>query len=87
MLISFNQWWRRPLRTRDKIGAVFIGAIGGFWVSLLGRLFIGPMPVSFAALAYWAVGGIIMGIILGILFPRVVSVVLYPFAFLGIGSN
>jgi len=45
------------------------------------------MPVSFTELGYWAVGGIVVGIILGLLFPRVVSVVLYPFAFLGIGSN
>lgn len=87
MLTSFNQWWRRPLRTRDKIGAVLIGAIGGFWVSFLGRLFVASMPVSLTELGYWAVGGIIAGIILGLLFPRVVSVVLYPFALLGIGSN
>ena len=45
------------------------------------------MPVSLTELGYWAVGGIIAGIILGLLFPRVVSVVLYPFALLGIGSN
>ena len=87
MLTSFNQWWRRPLRTRDKVGAIFIGAIGAFWVSFLGRLFLGPMPVSFSELGYWAAGGIVVGIILGVLFPRVVSVVLYPFVFLGIGSN
>jgi hypothetical protein len=87
MLTSFNQWWHRPLRTRDKVGAVFIGAIGGFWVSLLGRLFLGPMPVSFTELGYWVLGGIVAGTILGILFPRVVSVVLFPFTFLGISSN
>ena len=87
MLTSFNQWWRRPLRARDKVGAVFIGAIGGFWVGLLGRLFAGPMPASISELAYWAVSGIIAGIILGILFPRVVSVVLYPLTLLGIGSS
>jgi len=69
------------------VGAVLIGAIGGFWVSLLGRLFFGPMPVSLTALAYWAIGGVIVGVILGIIFPRVVSVVLYPFSFLGIGSS
>lgn len=86
-MTSFNQWWRRPLRTRDKVGAVFIGAIGGFWVGLLGRLFLGPMPVSFTELGNWAAGGIVAGIMLGVLFPRVVSVVLYPLAFLGIGSN
>ena len=87
MITSFNQWWQRPLRTRDKIGAVFIGAIGGFWISLLGRLMLGQMPVSFSVLLYWAIGGIIIGIILGALFPRTVSVLLYPFALLGIGGG
>ena len=87
MITSFHQWWRRPLRTRDKIGAVFIGAIGGFWVGLLGRLFLGSMPVSITTLIYWGVGGIIVGIILGIIFPRAISIILYPFAFLGISGN
>lgn len=87
MLTSFNQWWRRPLRRRDRIGAVAIGAIGGFWVGLLGRLMLGPMPVSLATLGYWAIGSIVVGIILGVIFPRAVSVVLYPFSFLGVGSG
>jgi len=72
---------------RDRVGAVLIGMIGGFWLGLLGRVFFGPMPVSFTALTFWAVGGVIVGAVLGVIFPRVVSVVLYPFAFLGIGSN
>lgn len=64
-----------------------IGAVGGFWVSVLGRLLFGPMPVSFTVLVYWAIGGIIAGTILGAIFPRVVSVILYPFSLLGIGSS
>ena len=87
MLTSFNQWWRRPLRTRDKVGAVLIGVVGGFVVGLLGRLSLGSMPVSFAELAYWAVGGMIGGMVFGILFPRVVTVVLYPVVFIGSGCN
>ena len=75
------------MRVRDRVGAVVIGMIGGFWLGLLVRVFFGPMPVSFTALAFWAVGGVIVGAILGVIFPRVVSVILYPFAFLGIGSN
>lgn len=87
MLTSFNQWWRRPLRTRDRVGAVAIGVIGGFWVALLGRLILGPMPVSFSVLAFWAIWGVVAGAVLGVIFPRIISVILYPFAFLGIGSN
>ena len=87
MLTSFNQWWRRPLRKRDRVGAVAIGAIGGFWVGLLGRLMLGSMPVSLSTLGYWAIGSVVVGVVLGVLFPRVVSVVLYPFSFLGVGGS
>jgi hypothetical protein len=45
------------------------------------------MPVSLATLGYWIVGGVIAGLILGVTFPRVTLVVLYPFAFIGIGSS
>ena len=56
-------------------------------VGLLGRLFLGSMPVSFAELAYLAIGGMIGGMVFGILFPRVVTVVLYPVVFFGSGCN
>ena len=71
--------------TRHRVGAFLIGAFGGLWVGLLGRLFLGPMPVAFSVLAYWAIGGAIACALLGALFPRVVTVVLYPFAMLGSG--
>jgi hypothetical protein len=75
------------LRTRDRVGAVVIGLIGGFWVGLPGRLILGPIPASFPVLAFWAVGGIVVGAVFGDVVPRVVTVVLYPFAFFGIGGR
>jgi hypothetical protein len=87
MLASFNQWWSRPQRTRDRVGAVVIGLLGGFWVALLGRIWFGSMPVSFTALGYWIAGGMVVGALLGMIFPKFVSIVMYPFALLGIGSN
>lgn len=86
MYTAFVNWWRRPLRTRDRVGAVFIGMIGGFWVAVLGRGLFGPMPVSFTVLGYWALGGIIIGASCGIAFPRLTTVILYPFATTGISS-
>ena len=87
MLRAFNEWWRQPLRTVDRVGAMGIGAFGGVWIGVLGRMFLGPMPVAFSTLGYWALGSIIVGAVLGIFFPRVVRVVLYPFALFGVGSN
>jgi hypothetical protein len=85
--LSFVEWWRRPIRTRDRVGAFFVGAFGGFWVGLLGRVFLGAMPVGFTVLAYWALGTAIAGALLGVLMPRVVTVLLYPFSTFGVGSS
>lgn len=83
MLTSFQQWWRRPLRTRDRVAAVFIGIFGGFWIGFLGRLMLVPMPVDFVDLGLWAIGGMIAGAVLGVIFPRAVSVALFPFSIFG----
>lgn len=80
---AVKQWWRRPLRRRDKVAAVVIGAFVGFWFGLLGRLMLGPMPVSVTTLLWWAAGGIVTGVILGVRFPRAVTILLGPFAMLG----
>ena len=87
MITKFRVWWNRPLQTKDRLVAVFIGAIGGFWVCVLGRLIIGPMPVAFTTLGNRAIGGMIVGVILGIIFPKPVTVLLFPFSIFGIGSN
>ena len=85
MSLGFVDWWHRPMRTRDRVGAFFIGGFGGLWVGLIGRLVFGPTPVSLSVLAYWVVGGAFACALLGILFPRVVTMVLYPFAMFGGG--
>lgn len=73
------------MRTRDRVGAFFIGGFGGLWVGLLGRLMFGPMPVAFSVVGYWALGGAIVCALLGVVHPRVVTVLLYPFSMLGFG--
>lgn len=75
------------MRTADRVWAVLIGIIGGFWIALLLRLGLGPMPVSFQVLSYWAVGGVFAGGVVGWVFPRIVTIALYPFTFLGGSSN
>ena len=87
MVTKFKEWWSRPVQTKDRVAAAFVGAMGGFWIGILGRLFLGPMPVAFTALGYWAIGSVIVGVILGLFFPKPVTVVLYPFSIFGIGSN
>jgi hypothetical protein len=60
--------------------AVLIGAFGCFWVAVIGRLVFISGPVDLLVLGYWAVGGAIVGAVLGLLFPRVITVILYPVA-------
>lgn len=83
---KFLSWWQRPVQTRDRVGAIAVGAFGGMWVGLLLRLFFGPMPVSLPTLGYWAIGGIAAGMLLGALFPRATTIVLFPFSTFGAGS-
>jgi len=64
----------------------FVGAVAGLWVAVLGRLFFGDMPVSFATLAGVAVIGAVCGVVLGAAFPKVVLILGFPFASLGVGS-
>lgn len=83
---NFSRWWNAPVTRRDRIIGAFIGAMGCFWIGLLGRLALGPLPVSFSDLAWWALGSALLGTVLGVCFPKSVSVVCFPFSTFGGGS-
>jgi hypothetical protein len=80
---SFSEWWHKPVTVRHRVLAASIGAFGGFWVGLLGRLLLGPMPIEFSTLVYWSVGGILLGIAAGLVFPRAITIILFPFSTIG----
>lgn len=84
---DFREWWRRPATAKDRVTSGVIGAFGGFWVGILGRMILGPMPISIETLAWWALGSIICGAILGVLFPKVIGTLLFPFSMFGVGSS
>jgi hypothetical protein len=85
-LRRFHDWWRAPATRKDRIRGAFIGAVGCFWIGTLGRIMIGPLPVSGSTVGWWALGSIVSGILLGILFPKVVSCVCFPFLTFGPSS-
>ncbi|GHU29046.1 hypothetical protein AGMMS50256_12960 [Betaproteobacteria bacterium] len=68
------------------LGAV-IGGIGCFWVGVLGRIILGPLPVSLEVMVWWALGSIAIGVFLGIIFPKATTCVAFPFSTFGIGSG
>ncbi len=87
MTTKFKEWWNRPIEKKDRIKAIVIGAIGCCWIVVLGRLFFSSEPVNLIVLILWAIGSIITGIILGLLFPKFVTLVLSPFSVFGIGGG
>jgi hypothetical protein len=83
---NFARWWHAPVTRRDRTIGAIIGGMGCFWIGILGRLALGPLPVSPSTLGWWALGSILLGVMLGIRFPKIVSVVCFPFSSFGGGS-
>lgn len=83
---NFIRWWHAPATRRDRTIGAIIGSMGCFWIGILSRLALGPLPVSLSTLGWWALGSILLGVMLGICFPKIVSVVCFPFSSFGGGS-
>ncbi len=83
MLQRFFIWYRAPATRKDRIRAAIIGALGGFWIGLLGRILLGSLPVSFSVAGWWAMGSAATGLVLGLLFPKTVTCICYPFSIFG----
>jgi hypothetical protein len=82
----FQQWRVAPVTTSDRIGGAIVGGIAFLWIGVLGRLALGPNYVAFTELGYWALGSVIVGVILGIRFPKYVLVLLFPFTVMGFST-
>ncbi|MBA3595353.1 MAG: hypothetical protein M3Q12_03100 [Pseudomonadota bacterium] len=83
---NYVRWRHAPATRRDRTIGAAIGGMGCFWIGILGRLALSPLPVSMSALAWWALGSVLLGVMLGIIFPKIVSVVCLPFSSFGGGS-
>jgi hypothetical protein len=83
----FMAWWRAPLTSKDRVLGALVGGIACFWIGVLGRLILGPSPVGFDVLAWWALGSIAFGIALGLIFPKATTCVLFPFSTIGVGGG
>jgi hypothetical protein len=81
----FLVWWRAPITRRDRMIGAWIGAFAGFWLGFLGRIALGPMPVSGSTVLAWGAGASVCVAVLGIAFPKTVSIALFPFATFGPG--
>lgn len=86
-LLHFKTWWRAPATARDRAIGALVGAMGGFWLGLLARAALGPMPVSLWELGLFALGGVALGACLGRVFPKLTACVLFPLATFGGGPS
>ena len=75
----FAEWWRAPITRKDRLAGALFGGIGFFWIGLLFRVFTGPMPVSLGVVLCWAAASAGLGALLGLGFPKVTTVVAFPF--------
>jgi hypothetical protein len=80
---EFSAWWRAPVTWRDRILGAVVGAMGFFWLGVLGRLGVGSLPVSLGTLASWALGVSLVGVALGLRFPKATTCFCFPFALSG----
>ena len=62
----FGAWWRAPITRKDRSLGAVVGGIGCFWIGILARASLGPMPMSLATIGWWALGSVAVGIALGI---------------------
>ena len=83
---SFKVWWYRPPTSSDRFRSAVIGGIGAFLIGMFLRLILGLNPVSVGTLGLWGLAGALTGIILGACFPKIVGMLMFPFAMLGLGS-
>ena len=83
----FLAWWRAPVTRKDRAVGALVGGIACFWIGALGRIIVGPFPVSLEAVAWWAAGGVAVGVVLGVAFPKATTCVLFPFSTIGIGGG
>ena len=83
---TFVSWWRAPVARRDRILGAVVGALGCFWMGVLARVLLGPLPISLEALGLWAIGSGSVGAVLGILVPKATICLCFPFSAFGAGN-
>ena len=84
---EFLEWWRAPTTRKDRIVGAIVGGLGCLWIGVLGRMMLGPMPITLVAIGWWALFSICIGVILGVSFPKYVTCICFPFSVFGVGGN
>jgi hypothetical protein len=60
-----------------------VGGLGCLWIGGLGRIFVGTSPVPLHTVLAWALAGGVIGLVLGVCFPKATTCVCLPFSTFG----
>jgi hypothetical protein len=84
MFTRFNAWWHAPATRRDRVLGAVVGGLGCLWIGGLGRVFLGTLPVPLHIVIAWGLGAGVIGVVLGVCFPKVITCVCFPFSIFGL---
>ncbi len=79
----FRQWWRAPPTPKDRRRGALVGAFGCFWIGLLSLLIFAPFQITLVIAITWALASAMVGIGLGLAFPKVTTCICFPFSTFG----
>jgi hypothetical protein len=85
MLERFRTWWDAPPTRRDRSIGCMVGLFAGFWIGALGHIVMTTAASGTSVLA-WGVAGAFATAITGFVFPKAVTLFLFPFAVFGTGG-
>lgn len=88
---KFKVWWASPITPKMRWQSVFIAMFGGFWLSFLGILawvsyFYPHDGIELMILFKYVGCGMLVFMVLGYRFPKVILLVTFPFSMWGISS-
>ena len=83
---TLREWWQSPVTIKDRAVGALVGGIGGFWIGVFGRVGFGATPAPFGEVVIWASVIAVCGVVTGIVFPKPVVVILFPFSVFGGGN-
>jgi hypothetical protein len=82
----FLAWWHAPVRTSDRVLGAVVGGWGAALMGFIGTVVVGSSPFSLSTLGWSVLGSALTGVVIGMLWPKLTTAVLFPFTTLGGGS-
>lgn len=83
---DWRAWWKAPTTREDRRIAAICGAIAGFCIGFLVRIFAGTLPAPWVEFAIWGAGGAVVIAVIGYLVPKPILILSAPFVMMMDGA-